>query len=125
MFDDEGRLPGTRGVALVYSHGSLRRRFRWPGSAHGSAPGRRFGIGEEKVLTIKIIGGLAALAFGLYLGMAREFDQSLDEIDERLGQKNERKTARKHFTFLGFLQKKSERGSDRRRRAARRSPFKL
>lgn len=77
------------------------------------------------ILTLKIIGALAALGFGLYLGMARDYRQSIDEIDELLGKETKRKSARKHFTFLNLLQKKAEKGSDRRRRGARRKPFKL
>lgn len=75
------------------------------------------------LLTLKILGGVAALAFGLYLGKPRPFEQPLEEIDERLGQKTPRKSARKHFTFLNMLQRRVERGSHRRM-AKRRTPFK-
>lgn len=71
------------------------------------------------------IGAVAALGFGIYLGSARKYDQPLDDIDERLGTVNKRQSARKHFTWLGMLQKKSERGSKRRRRGGTRRPFKM
>lgn len=72
-----------------------------------------------------IILGVAALGFGLWLGAPRPYSQPLDEIDERLGELNHRKSARKHFTWLGMLQKKSEHGSKRRRRKAARKPFRM
>ncbi|MEX0980138.1 MAG: hypothetical protein WDZ89_03530 [Gemmatimonadota bacterium] len=77
------------------------------------------------LVTIKILGAVAALCFGLYLGMARDYTQPMEEIDELLGTENKRKSARKHFTFLNLLQKKAERGSKRRRHRAPRKPFKM
>jgi len=68
---------------------------------------------------------VAALAFGLWLGRPRRFDQPLDEIDERLSERGEHQKVKRHFTFLNLLQKKVERGSHRRRRGTPRRPFDL
>ena len=80
------------------------------------------------VLVLQILGGVVALAVGIYLGMPGRFDQSLDEIEERLGeQSTDHKRARRHFTFINALARDTrERGSERRRReAGQRKPFQL
>ena len=64
------------------------------------------------VLFLKILGGLAALALGVYLGTGR-YTQSTDEIAARLGSGRPRK-AKRHFMWLNYL-KADERASDRRR----------
>lgn len=64
------------------------------------------------VLFLKILGGLAALVLGIYLGMGR-YTQTNDEVAARLGSGKPRKPKR-HFIWLNFL-KTDERGSDRRR----------
>ncbi len=71
-----------------------------------------------------ILSLVAALLFGIWLGLPGRYDQSIDEVDERLGQEGTHGKAKRHFTILGFLQKKAERGSRRRRRGGR-SPFKM
>lgn len=77
------------------------------------------------MLVLKIVGAIAALVFGVYLGMASGEGPSVEEVDERMGKNLPRKKATRHFTFLGFLQKKAEHGSSRRRRATARRPFDL
>jgi len=63
-----------------------------------------------------------ALAFGIWLGMPRRYDQPLDDIERRLGQEGEHERVKRHMTFISLMQKKVERGSSRRQRSQRR-PF--
>jgi hypothetical protein len=64
------------------------------------------------ILFLQILGGIGALALGIYLGGGR-YTQSQDEIEARMGLGKPRK-AKRHFMWLDFL-KAHERGSDRRR----------
>ena len=64
------------------------------------------------ILFLQILGGIAAVALGIYLGGGR-YTQSQAEIEARLGVGQPRK-AKRHFMWLDFL-KANERGSDRRR----------
>ncbi len=64
------------------------------------------------ILFLKILGGLAAVALGMYLGTGR-YSQTHDEISARLGTGRRRK-AKRHFMWLNYL-KVGKRGSDRRR----------
>ncbi len=64
------------------------------------------------VLFLKILGGVAALALGIYLGGGR-YTQTPEEVAARLGKDIPRK-AKRHFIWLSFL-KVGPRGSDRRR----------
>lgn len=80
------------------------------------------------MLTLQILGAVVALAVGIYLGMPGRFDQSLDEIEDRLGEQNtQHKRVQRHYTFINALARDTrERGSERRRREAlERKPFKL
>lgn len=63
-------------------------------------------------LFLKILGGIAALALGIYLGGAR-YEQTPEEVATRLGKGIPRK-AKRHFIWLNLL-KVGPRGSDRRR----------
>ncbi len=67
---------------------------------------------------------VAALLFGVWLGMPRRYDQSLDEINQRLDEEGEHQRVKRHMTFLTLLQRKVEKGSSRRQRSTRR-PFEL
>ncbi len=67
---------------------------------------------------------IGAFLFGIWLGMPRRFDQSLDEIDRRLVEPGQHNKAKRHITFLNLLQKKREKGSDRRQRDHR-TPFQM
>jgi hypothetical protein len=64
------------------------------------------------ILFLQILGGIAAVAFGVYLGTGR-YTQTQDEIEARMGIGKPRK-AKRHFMWLDFL-KAHEKGSDRRR----------
>ena len=63
----------------------------------------------------KILIGVAALGFGIFLGRPRRYEQPLDELDRALGHdRGRRQWAKRHFTPLDLLRKNS-RGSERRR----------
>ncbi len=64
------------------------------------------------ILFLQILGGLAAVALGIYLGGGR-YTQTQEEIEARLGVGKPRR-AKRHFMWLDFL-KANERGSERRR----------
>jgi hypothetical protein len=74
-------------------------------------------------LTIYIIGGIVALGVGVYLGMPARYDQTLDEIDERLDQEGEHGKVKRKTTVITILQRTVQPGSERRRTASRRKPF--
>ena len=72
------------------------------------------------------IGLIAALAFGIYWGLPTRYDQSYEEIDERLTQEGQHQKVKRRMTFLNLLQRKAEKGSDRRRSKGRsRTPFRM
>jgi hypothetical protein len=74
-------------------------------------------------VALYVISGIVALAFGVYLGLPGRYDQSVDEIDERLDQEGEHAKAERKNTVITILQRKVQPGSDRRRSASRRKPF--
>lgn len=63
------------------------------------------------VLILKILGGLLALALGVYLGWGR-YSQTPDEIAQAMGHGKPRK-AKRHFMWLNYM-KTTERASSRR-----------
>ena len=67
------------------------------------------------ILFLQILGGLAAVALGIFLGGGR-YTQSQREIEARLGGGKPRR-AKRHFMWLDYF-KAHERGSDRRRTRA-------
>ena len=71
-----------------------------------------------------ILSFVVALGFGVWLGRPRPFDQSLDEIDERLQEKGQHARVKRHRTVLSLLQRNSERASHQRRRSSR-TPFRM
>jgi hypothetical protein len=71
-----------------------------------------------------ILGALAAFLLGIWLGMPRRFDQSPDEIEERLSKDGEHATVERKETVISIIQKRAQKGSDRRRTRKRR-PFQL
>lgn len=77
------------------------------------------------ITLLKILGGILALLYGIYLGLGRGYESSPEEIDKALGEKRSRKKVRRHFTFLNMISKIREKGSDARRRSQRRKPFEL
>ena len=64
------------------------------------------------ILFLKILGGIAAVALGIFLGGGR-YTQSQEEIEFRMGGGKPRRPKR-HFMWLDML-RTDERGSDRRR----------
>jgi hypothetical protein len=66
---------------------------------------------------------VGALALGIWIGLPRRYEQPLDDIDRRLGEDGEHERVKRHATFINFIQRKIQKGSDRRRRA--RKPFQM
>lgn len=75
------------------------------------------------MLFLKILGGILALGFGIYLGRPGEFKQTPEEIEESLGVRRASRKVSRYFTPLDWIRAK-ERGSDRRRGETR-QPFKM
>jgi hypothetical protein len=71
------------------------------------------------MLLLKILGGLVAVAIGLYLGLAGQYRPDPDEVDASLIGKRFSKRAKRHFTPLGWL-RRDEKASNRRRRTSSR-----
>lgn len=65
-------------------------------------------------LFLMILGGVAALALGIWLGLGR-YDQSPSELDRRLGEKGYRRKAKRHFMYLDYL-RPGGKGSERKKR---------
>ncbi len=59
---------------------------------------------------------VAAFGLGIYLGLPRRQELSIDEIQRKLGEDGEHAKATRHMTFFNLLQRKVEKGSERRRR---------
>jgi hypothetical protein len=68
------------------------------------------------ILFLQILGGLAAVAFGFYLGDGR-YTQTQEEIEVRLGSGKPRRSKR-HFMWLNYF-KADERASVRGRKRQR------
>jgi hypothetical protein len=77
------------------------------------------------VLLLKILGGLAALGLGIYLGLAGQYRPDPDEIERALTGEGRPRRAKRHFTPLGWLRKNEERSSHVRRRRAPTGRFNL
>lgn len=67
---------------------------------------------------------LGALGLGIWFGRPRRFEQHPEEIERLLSQKGQHKKVRRHATFINFIARKAQKGSDRRRRGSRK-PFQL
>jgi hypothetical protein len=67
---------------------------------------------------------VGALIWGIWLGLPKRYDQSLEEIDRRLSESGAHRKAKRHMTFLNLLQRKTEKGTDRRFRSER-HPFRM
>lgn len=66
------------------------------------------------MLILKILGALAALGLGIWLGLPGRYERSQEEVDRLLEHGGgERRWAKRHFTPLDML-RKERRGSDRR-----------
>jgi len=68
-------------------------------------------------LLLKILGGIAAVALGIYLGLG-ENRQTVEEMEQSLG-KGHRRKAKRHFMWLNWL--KADKPASHRR--AKRSYF--
>ena len=55
------------------------------------------------MLLLKILGGVLALAVGLYVGWGGRYRPDFDEIDRALEQGGITRKAKRHFTPLGWL----------------------
>jgi len=68
------------------------------------------------ILFLQILGGLAAVAFGFYLGNGR-YAQTQEEIEARMGSGKPRRSKR-HFMWLNYFkadERASVRGRERQR----------
>lgn len=79
------------------------------------------------VLFLKILGALAALALGIYLGWGGPYRPDPELIERALDGHGQRRKVRRHFTPLGWLRGRLERASRERRRSrgGRSGPFAL
>lgn len=68
-------------------------------------------------LFLMILGGVASLALGIWLGLGR-YDQSPSDLERRLGEKGQRRKAKRHFMYLDYLRPGSK-GSERKKRSQR------
>jgi hypothetical protein len=67
---------------------------------------------------------LGALGLGIWFGRPRRFDQNLDELDRLISQpRGKHQKVKRHATFVNFIARKAQKGSDRRRGS--RKPFRL
>ena len=68
----------------------------------------------------EILLGIAAVLFGVWLGLPGRFEQSTDEIEQLMARGgSKRRKVKRHFTPLDWW-RKDERASDRRRAESRR-----
>ncbi|TVP48956.1 MAG: hypothetical protein EA350_02590 [Gemmatimonadales bacterium] len=75
---------------------------------------------------LAILGLVAALLLGLYLGMPTRYEADWEEIEEALSDETrERHKVERKTTFLTLMQRNMMRGSDRRRTRGGRRPFQL
>ena len=68
------------------------------------------------MLLLKILGGIAALAIGLYLGLARPYRPDPEELDRVLGPGGRTRKVKRRFTLFGWMRMPEERPSHQRRR---------
>lgn len=71
-----------------------------------------------------ILSFVGALVLGIYLGMPRRFEQTPEEIDALLDKEGEHAKVDRKETVISILQKRAQKGSDRRR-TRKRKPFQL
>ena len=70
------------------------------------------------MLALKILGALAALGIGLWLGLSGHYRSDPGELDEALGPGGRTRRVKRRFTLFGWLRMPEERSSHRRRRRA-------
>ncbi len=77
------------------------------------------------MLWLKILGGIAALVFGLWLGSAGAYRQRTEEIDQAMeGGGSRRYRVKRRFIAVDYLVRK-RRVSERRAQSSSRRPFQL
>jgi hypothetical protein len=60
------------------------------------------------LLLLKILGGLLALGFGVWLGMPGRYEQTADELDQLMEKPGGRtRKVKRHFTPLAWFQRKA------------------
>lgn len=75
---------------------------------------------------LHILAMIVALGVGIYWGLPDRYTPPLDELEDALSETGkEHGRVKRRETFLSLLQRKAERGSDRRRRGKVRQPFRL
>jgi hypothetical protein len=68
------------------------------------------------MLLLKILGALAAVGLGIYLGMAGQYRYDPEELDKALGTGGRSRKVKRRFTLFGWMRMPEERSSHRRRR---------
>ncbi len=79
------------------------------------------------MLFLKILGGVLALALGVYLGTSGRYRPDPEDIDRVLEGGGRTRRTKRHFTPLGWLRQNQEGVSRERRRTRgnRSGPFKF
>ena len=72
------------------------------------------------ILALKILGGLLALALGVWFGLPGSYSQTAEEIEESMARgPGRRKKVKRHFTPMAWLQRnvkvRTSRGEGSRR----------
>ncbi len=72
------------------------------------------------ILVLKILGGLLALALGVWFGLPGRYSQTAEEIEESMARgPGRRKKVKRHFTPMAWLQRnvkvRTSRGAGSRR----------
>jgi ribosomal protein L20 len=67
-------------------------------------------------LFLKILGGILALALGVYWGLSGQYRQTPEEVDQALRRAGRSRRTKRHFTPLGWM-RKDQRASHRRRQS--------
>ena len=66
------------------------------------------------MLLLKILGGVAALGLGIWLGLPGRYDQSQRDIERAMDEGGGKsKKVKRHFTPLAYFQRKAERSNRR------------
>lgn len=70
-----------------------------------------------------VLGGVAALVFGFWLGSPARYEQDLEEIEGLMDKERPRRQATRHFTFLNAVFNRKAPPRARKRHQGRRTPF--
>jgi hypothetical protein len=74
-------------------------------------------------MILLVLGGIAALVFGIWLGSPGRYEQDLEEIEGLIDKERPRRQATRHFTFLNAVFNRKAPPRARKRHQARRTPF--